>query len=140
MTATFVPAPPIHVPMVDRQGLVSGPWRAHFVARHRPAGGSADKIEAAHASATAAVPRATQVLAVGGLHVGGTLSDNVALSLYRAIALVADLPASGVADGDWAYAQNGRKPGEAVGAGTGVPCFWSAGRWVAVTSGATVTA
>ncbi len=139
MTATFVPAPPVQVPLTDKTGIITRPWYAHFTARHEQAGGSSDKIDAAHAAALSAVPQTTQVVAIGGLHAGGDLSGNVALSLYRAMTTVAQLPSSGMTDGDWAYAKDGRKPGEAAGAGTGVPCFWSAGNWVAVTSGAAVT-
>jgi len=51
----------------------------------------------------------------------------------------ANLPSS-AAEGDWAYALNGRKTGEAAGAGTGVPCWRSNGAWIAVDSGAAVTA
>lgn len=32
-------------------------------------------------------------------------------------------------DGSIAYATNGRKPGEGVGAGTGMPVFWSGSNW-----------
>ena len=140
MTATFVPAPPVQVPVVDKNGMVTRPWYAHFTARHEQAGGSGDKIEAAHAAATAAAPQSTQIVALGGLHLGGDLSGNVAISLYRAMTTVAQLPSSGLTEGDFAYAKNGRKPGEGAGAGTGVPVFWSNGAWIAVTSGATVTA
>jgi hypothetical protein len=139
-TGTFVPAPPVRVPLVDRDGMVTRPWFAHFTARHEQAGGSSDKIDAAHAAAVAAVPRTTQVVASGGLHVGGALSDNVGVAFYRAVTVVGSLPGAGNADGDWAYALDGRKPGEGAGAGTGVPCFWSAMHWVAVTSGIGVTA
>lgn len=140
MSATFVPAPPVHAPLVDAGGMITRPWRAHLAARHEQAGGSADKIDAAHAAALAAVPRTTQVVAAGGLHAGGDLTGNVAVSLYRSMAMVGALPAGGNSEGDWAYARDGRKPGEGAGAGTGVPVFWSAGHWIAVTSGMAVTA
>ena len=108
------------------------------------AGSRFDKIEAAHSIATAAAPQTTQVVAGGGLQVGGALTGNVGLALYRAVATVASLPTTGLTDGDWAYAQDGLKPGESTGAGSGVPCFWSTvagtGGWYAVTSGALVTA
>lgn len=140
MSATFVPAPPVNVPVVDANGVITRPWQAHLTARHQQAGGSVDKIDAAHAAALAAVPQATQVVAAGGLHTGGDLTGNVAVSLYRAMTTVSALPATGNSEGDWAYARDGRKPGETAGAGTGAPVFWSAGHWVAATSGATITA
>ena len=141
MTATFVPAPPIKEPLVDSRGFVTLPWRNHFLRRHEQAGSSADKIDAAHSLAVAAVPQTTQVVGAGGLRsVGNDLSGNVGVVFYRIITTVALLPTSGNTDGDWAYGVNGRKPGEGAGAGTGVPVFWSHRAWVAVTSGATVTA
>ena len=53
---------------------------------------------------------------------------------------VAGLPATG-ATGQFAYASNGRKPGEGAGSGTGVPVFWNAGSasWFSYCSGAAVT-
>lgn len=53
---------------------------------------------------------------------------------------VAALPAT-AANGQWAFATNGRKPGEGVGAGTGVPVFFNTptGTWFSYCSGAVVT-
>ena len=52
---------------------------------------------------------------------------------------VANLPAS--PDGNYiAYASNGRKAGEGVGAGTGVLCFHDGSNWIAADTGATVAA
>jgi hypothetical protein len=52
---------------------------------------------------------------------------------------VAALPAGSVA-GAKAFASNGRKPGEAAGAGTGVEVFNDGSRWIAGCTGLTVTA
>jgi len=140
MTATRVPPPPFNTPFLDG-GFVSNAWQFFISALYGALYGQGfDKVEAAHAAAIAAVPRETQVVAGGGLQAGGALQGNVAVTLYRLKCPVAALPTSGNADGDWAYAFDGRKPGEGAGAGTGVPCFWSNGHWIAATSGATVTA
>lgn len=140
MTATRVPPPPFNTPFLEG-GFVSNAWQFFITAVYGALyGGGFDKVDAAHAAAMAAVPRTTQVVAGGGLQVGGSLSGNVAVTFYRVKCAVASLPAAGAAEGDWAYAFNGRKPGEAAGAGTGVPCFRSNGAWVAATSGAAVTA
>ena len=80
------------------------------------------------------------MIAGAGLYgAGSALSGNVALSLYKSKTSVANLPAANNIEGEWAYATDGRKPGEAAEAGTGAPCFWSNGQWVAATSGAAVT-
>ena len=50
---------------------------------------------------------------------------------------VASLPAS-VPAGAKAFASNGRKPNELVGAGTGVEVFFDGSRWISVCSGAQV--
>ena len=86
-------------------------------------------------AASAAVPATRNVVGVGGLHGGGPLSDEVGLALYRALAPVSRLPSAGLALGDWAFALDGRKPGEAAGAGTGVPVFWSRIGWCSVSGG-----
>ena len=83
-----------------------------------------------------AVPGDRQVVAIAGLQAGGPLSDEVGIALYCSLTAVALLPPA--TTGDWAYALDGRKPGEAAGTGTGVPVFWSNGAWIAVTSGAPV--
>ena len=138
MTATRVPPPPFNTPLLEGS-FVSSAWQFFIAALYNVIyGDGTDKVEAAHAAAQASVPQSTQIIAGGGLQVGGQLSGNVAIALYRVKAAVAALPSAGNAEGDWAYAINGRKPGEGAGAGTGVPCFWSNGAWVAATSGATV--
>jgi len=53
---------------------------------------------------------------------------------------VANLPTTGVAAGLLAYASNGRKAGEGAGAGTGVLVFRDGANWIAVDTGAPVTA
>jgi hypothetical protein len=140
MTATRLPPPPFNTPLLEA-GFVSSAWQFFVTALYNIVyEDGADKVEAAHAAAQASVRQSTQVIAGGGLQVGGQLSDNVAIALYRVKAAVAALPRAGNAEGDWAYAINGRKPAEAAGSGTGVPCFWSNGAWVAATSGAPVAA
>ncbi len=139
MTATPLPPPPYAQP-VQEGGRLTQAWMVWFRKLYDRTGGASDKVEAAHALAAGATPRTTQVLGVGGLQVGGALSDHVAVALYRTMAVVASLPLAGNAEGDWAWALDGRKPGEGAAAGTGVPCFWSNGQWIAATSGAAVTA
>ncbi|MDB5483463.1 MAG: hypothetical protein JWO83_4516 [Caulobacteraceae bacterium] len=140
MAATRIPPPPFNTPFLDG-GFVSNAWQFFLSALYGALYGEGfDKVDAAHAAAMAAVPRATQVVAGGGLQAGGSLGGNVAVTLYRLKCVVAALPTSGNGEGDWAYAVDGRKPGEGAGSGTGVPCFWSNGHWIAATSGATVTA
>lgn len=91
--------------------------------------------------AAGAVPNTRQVIAAGGLQAPApSLSADVGIVFYKAMTDVADLPTAGNAIGDWAFAFNGRKPGEAAGSGTGVPCFWSNNVWIAATSGAAVAA
>jgi hypothetical protein len=102
-------------------------------------GGTADKVDAAAVLAANAAPRSTQVVGSGGLQLGGTLGESIGIVLYTAVTGAALLPA-GAAEGDWAYAVDGRKPGEGAGSGTGVPCFWSNGAWVSACSGAAVAA
>lgn len=138
MTSTPLPAPPFKVPLTDPSGQVSRAWQAFLQALYVRSGGSFDKIDVAHAAALAAVPRSSRVLGVAGLHAGGDLSGDVAVALYRALRTVASLPTAGISDGDWAYAVDGRKAGEAAGAGTGVPVWSSGGRWFAIDSGAVV--
>lgn len=54
---------------------------------------------------------------------------------------VANLPSSGVAAGSEAYATNGRRGGQAVGAGTGVKVFYDGtGNWIACDTGQAVAA
>lgn len=105
----------------------------------RRTGDASDKVEAAHALASVAVPQIRQVVGAGGLQNGGGLAANVGLTLYRSIDALANLPVTAISEGDWAYALDGRKPGEGAGAGTGVPCFWSQGGWLSACSGAAVT-
>ena len=90
--------------------------------------------------ASKAAPASVNIVASGGLQRGGSLADDVGVALYRAVKPLAQLPMSGNAPGDWAYAVDGRKPGEPTGAGTGIPVFWSVTAWFAVTSGTQATA
>ncbi len=100
----------------------------------------ATALNRAIAQSSASVPKTTNIIAAGGLQRGGALTGDVGIALYRAVAKVSQLPSTGNAPGDWAYAIDGRKPGEASGLGTGVPVFWSVAAWFAVTSGVQVTA
>lgn len=87
-----------------------------------------------------AVPTTRTVAAAGGLQGGGALAADVGLALYRVVVPVARLPLGGNAPGDWAYAVDGCKPGEAAGSGTGVPVFWSHSAWFSACGGVPVTA
>jgi hypothetical protein len=87
----------------------------------------------------AAAPGTAEVVAGAGLQGGGQVGPNVGISLYAAITTVALLPTAANV-GDWAFATNARKPGEAGGAGTGAPVVWSNGGWISAFSGAAVTA
>lgn len=57
-----------------------------------------------------------------------------------AVYAVAALPAT-AANGQFAFASNGRKPSEGAGSGTGVPVFFNSatGTWFSYCSGAVVT-
>jgi len=134
-----IPQPQFAEPIVDGRGLASGPFRTLLLAIYQRIGGQSDAVDAAMTLAAGAAPQATLVVAAGGLQAGGDLTGNVGLALYAAVTTAAALPVTGLADGDWAYALDGRKPGEAGGAGTGVPVFFSGGAWISVCSGAMVT-
>ena len=99
-----------------------------------------ESLNAAAQLATAAAPARLNIVPTGGLQRGGSLQDDVGVALYRAKATVDQLPMTGNTAGDWAYALDGRKPGETDGGGTGVPVFWSASAWFSVTSGYQVSA
>jgi hypothetical protein len=72
------------------------------------------------------------------------LSNNNVVTQQTATALssytVANLPTSGIAASQLAYASNGRKNGEGAGAGTGVMVFRDGTAWRACNTGATVEA
>ena len=123
------------LPIVDTKTGVASPYFdtliRSLIAR---TGGADDLIYAANLLAGQAVPQGTEVIAGGGLQVGGALGGNVGLALYVIIGPVAGLPAA--AEGDLAYATNGLKPGESSGAGTGVVVFYSHSNWISVCSGA----
>jgi hypothetical protein len=125
VTAIPVNVPPYALPLVGPDGRVTAAWQWWFAQMYDRSGGTVDKVDAASATASAAAPRTTQVVAGGGLQIGGDLGANVALALYVIKTTVADLPTDGVDEGDWAYALDGRKSGEASGSGTGVPVWWS---------------
>ena len=134
--ATTVPAPNWSNPIVDPAGFPTRWFRAFLEAVYSA---GAD-LRAATATANAAAPASALVVASGGLHGGGPIGANAGVSLYKARASVALLPSTGLSEGDWAYALNGRKPAEGAGVGTGVPVSWSRGAWISVYSGVAVTA
>lgn len=74
----------------------------------------------------------TKILAV--------LQGGVAISPTPTNYAVASLPAT-AANGQYAFATDGRKPGEGGGAGTGVPVFFNSATatWFSYCSGAVVT-
>jgi hypothetical protein len=139
MTSQAVPAPDFDQPLVSADGTAARWFQRWVTAVYRRIGATQDKVDAAHATAMAAVPQTTQVVAGGGLHVGGALNSNVGLTFYADVCAVAALPTSGFSEGDFAYALDGRKPGESAGSGTGVPVWFSGGSWYGVASGAVVT-
>jgi hypothetical protein len=139
MAETQLPAPPFAVGFLSG-GLIAPAWQSWLLAVWNRLGGKDDKVEAAYSAASAAAPATTEVVAGAGLQQGGQLAGNVALELYVAMTNVAELPTSGNNVGDWAYALDGRKVGEASGSGTGVPVWWSQSAWYAVDSGAVVSA
>ena len=140
MAATRVPPPPFSAPLLDGIHL-SGPWKIFLSALHGAVHGEGfDKVDAGYQAAMSAAPATAEVVGVGGLHIGGQIGGNVALAFYVVVTSVAKLPAGGAAEGDWAYALDGRKAGEAAGAGTGVPAWWSNGNWCAADSGLIVAA
>jgi hypothetical protein len=138
MPATPVSTPPFSRPLTDSGGFVTRAWIPVIQTLFARTGGNFDKVEAAYSAAKAAAPASAEVVAGAGLQGGGQVGPNVGLGLYLAVTSVANLPTS-AAEGDWAYALDGRKTGEAAGSGTGVPCWWSNSAWIAVDSGAAVT-
>lgn len=72
-----------------------------------------------------------------GISGGGTILTLLPLMLQ---VTVANLPAAASNTGAFAYATNGRKNGEGVGAGTGVPVFSDGTAWRAFDTSATVAA
>jgi len=138
MAETSVPSPPFATPLLTG-GIVSLKWQTWFMAVWNRIGGQTDLVDAALNTANAAAPGSTEVVAGAGLQQGGQLAGNVAIELYAAMTDVASLPTTANV-GDWAYALDGCKVGEASGSGTGVPVWWSQTGWYAVDSGAVVSA
>jgi hypothetical protein len=140
MAATQVPALDYAARLVEPSTGCLTPYGDAFLrSLLARTGGSDDKVDAAHALASAAVPQSRQVVGAGGLQNGGGLASNVGVTLYRSIAALANLPTMAISEGDWAYALDGRKPGEGAGVGTGVPVIFSQGSWISAYSGAAVT-
>lgn len=69
------------------------------------------------------------------------LLAGIAIDPAPGVFTVAGLPTAGIAIGQYAFASNGRKPGEGAGLGTGVPVFWNSATstWFSYCSGAVVT-
>jgi hypothetical protein len=130
-----LPQPPFHLPLTDRDGFVTTGWQPFVQAlfEQRLA------VSEALSTAQAAAPGSAEVVAGPGLQDGGAIGGNVAVSLYAELTSVALLPTM-AQEGDWAYALDGRKPGESGGAGTGVPVVWSNMAWISAYSGAAVAA
>lgn len=126
MTVKPLNPPPFKTRLTDANGNLNNQWSWWFGQVSDRLGGGVDKVEAAASTAAAAVPRSTEVVAGGGLQIGGALDGNIAIALYRAVDVVAALPSTGLSEGDWAFALNGRKSGETAGNGTGCPVWWSA--------------
>jgi hypothetical protein len=135
MADTQVPAPPFAVGFISG-GVIAPAWQSWLLAVWNRLGGQTDKVEAAYATASAAAPATSEVVASGGLQRGGQIGGNVGVALYVAITDVASLPTLGVNDGDWAYALDAQKIGEAAGEGTGAPVWYSRGDWYDVDTGA----
>lgn len=70
-----------------------------------------------------------------------SFNAGIAVLPTPAVFTVATLPAT-AANGQFAFASNGRKVGEGAGLGTGVPAFFNAatGTWFSYLSGVLVTA
>jgi hypothetical protein len=70
-----------------------------------------------------------------------TLQKGIAILPDPTAYTVATLPATGLS-GQFAWASNGRKPGEGAGTGSGVPVFWNSAtsQWFSYLSGAVVAA
>ena len=133
MTAQALPQPDFSRPATDGRGFLTGWFKAWVNAMDARAGGRFDKVEDAHATAIAAAPQSTQVVAGGGLQAGGALTGNVGLALYAAVGPLASLPTTGLSEGDVAYATDALKAGETTGNGSGLPCVFctvsGAGGW-----------
>ena len=139
MSATDLPLITASDRVVEADGR---PTRRLFLflqgARERM-GGADDKVDAAYQTAIAAVPQTTSLVPAGGLAGGGDFTaGDVGLALYKKISGLANLPTTGLADGDKAFATDGRKPGETAGNGTGVPATWTNGGWYSDFDGAVV--
>jgi hypothetical protein len=139
MTAQSLPPPSFAEPIVTPDGMVTRSFRNWITGVYNRLGQETDKVDAAHALATGAVPQGTEVIASGGLQIGGSLGGNIGVALYAAVTAVAMLPATSDL-GDWAYAIDGRKNGEGGGSGTGTPVWWDGAAWKAPDTGATVAA
>jgi hypothetical protein len=141
MAAVNVLPPDTRIPFTDpKTGCLTDYGYRLLMGHFARMGAETDKVDLAHVLASNAVPQGTVVAASGGLKHGGALGGNIGLTLYVAVDGVDNLPTTGLSEGDFAYAANGRKTGEGAGAGTGVPCWWSNGAWYAADSGAVVSA
>lgn len=117
-------AAPYQVPFTDGNGRITEAWL-------RWIGGVTSGANAGQLAATTAdAVHTSRVVGAGpGLVGGGDLTDNRTISLYRAIDIVANLPATGNSLAQWCFATNARNSGEGAGAGTGSPVCWSGTAW-----------
>ena len=127
---------------IGSDGTPSSQFRTLIDSIRKRVGGFSDKVDQAAVTADAAAPGTTEVVAGSGLQVGGQISGNVPVALYKVVTSVAGLPATDNAAGDWAYATNGRNSGEGAAAGTGTPVVWNAplARWTIPGQTAAITA
>lgn len=139
MTAVPMAAPSLQRPFVDPDGYLTVWGRNFITGAYNRMGGPVDKIDQAFALASGAVPNTVEVIASSGIEGGGDLTGNVSVRLGVGDFTVATLPA--VASGrQWAFALDGRKNGEGAGLGSGTWVWFDSTNWIAVDSGAPVTA
>lgn len=139
MTAVRVPTPQFGQPLVNGDGVVTKGWRDFLQGIFNRIGGPQDKVDAA-AQASDAVIASRLVIAGAGLSGGGELSADITIRLYRVVTTVAALPSTDNQPASWAFATDGRKPGEGAAAGTGCPVIWTNGAWYSAFSGSVVAA
>lgn len=88
------------------------------------AGGPQQAAQVDLSTLVASLQALTQTLGNNARLLNSVLSAGIAVLSAPASYTVAALPATAAA-GAFAWASNGRKPGEASGAGTGVPVFFN---------------
>lgn len=138
MTAQPLGTPDFANPQVNGDGRASIGLRQFMTNVFKRLGGTTDKVEAAFQLASGATTQTTEVVAGRGLTGGGPLVSNIAIQFGLGAYTVALLPAGQTLQ--FAYAIDGRKNGEASGAGTGTWVWWDNANWIAFDSGAPVAA